>query len=80
MKKTIREIQNLIKEAGNQINTDPSLARQKASEALKLSESCQYMEGKFESLFTLGRISNLYNQSSESIDIFEKCYKAAGHG
>ena len=77
MKKTIREIQNLIKEAGNQINTDPSLARQKASEALKLSESCQYMEGKFESLFTLGRISNLYNQSSESIDIFEKCYKAA---
>lgn len=77
MKKTVREIHDLLDEARNQINTDPSLARQKASKALELSESCQYLEGKFESLFTLGRISNLYNQNSESIGIFEKCYKAA---
>jgi len=77
MKKAVREIQDLLEEARNQINTDPSLARQKASEALNLSESLHYLEGKFESLFTIGRISNLFNQSSESIEVFEKCCKIA---
>ena len=77
MRKTVQKIRNLLDEARCKINTYPSLSRQKASEALSLSESCQYMEGKFESLFTLGRVCNLYNQSSESIGIFEKCCKTA---
>lgn len=77
MKKTVPEIQNLLDEARAQINTDPSFARQKASEALKISEASHCLEGQFESLFTLGRVCNLYNQSSESIEIFEKCYRIA---
>lgn len=77
MKRTVQEINHLLEEARAQINTDPSLSRQKASEALSLSESCQYLEGQFESLFILGRVSNLYNLGSESIEIFERCYKTA---
>jgi len=77
MKKTVPEIQSLLEEARANISTDPCVARQKASEALRLSEALRYPEGKFESLFLLGRICNLYNRNSESIEIFEKCYRTA---
>jgi len=77
MKRSVHEINHLLEEARAQINIDPSLSRQKASEALSFSEACQYYEGQFESLFILGRISNLYNLNAESIELFERCYKVA---
>lgn len=77
MKKIFPEVDNLLDEAKAHINTDPMLARQKASEALRISEAWQYQEGKFESLFILGRICGIFNQNAEAIDIFEKCCKTA---
>lgn len=77
MEKTVDEIDNLLEAAKAQIHTDPILSWQNASEALSLSEACQYLEGQFESLFILGQVYALYNQCSESIALFEKCYNKA---
>ena len=77
MKKAVQEIDLLLDEAKKNINSDPALSREKAAEALKMSESCRYEAGRFESLFTLGRVCNVFNQSSEAIDLFEECDRVA---
>ena len=78
MKKAVQEIDSLLEEARKNININPALSRENAAEALKLSESCRYEEGRFESLFALGRVCNIFNQCSEAIDLFEECDKSAG--
>ena len=77
MSEAIQKIENLLDECKKHINTDPALSREKAVEALKLSEACKYQAGRYECLFTIGRISNAYNQCSEAINYFEQCNKVA---
>jgi diguanylate cyclase (GGDEF)-like protein len=77
MKSTAQEIDRILDDAKRIINSDPALSREKAEEALNLCELCRYEAGRFESLFTLGRICNVFNQSSEAIEYFDECGKIA---
>lgn len=73
MNQSTQAVDQLLEESSPIINTQPELARHKAGEALRLSDALKYQQGRYESLFLLGRISNMFNACLEASQYFEHC-------
>ncbi len=77
MQKSVQTIEQLLKECKEHIFTNPPSAEEKAREALELSSRCGYDEGRFESLFAMSRISNVYNQNAHALKCYDECLQIA---